>query len=256
MEPFVKFTAQSPAKEKIYRTAQYTCTLLHHLAGTAGLSGDVAALLKQLETHLSMGRKMLRLGQSADCVVAARRTVHLSDPVLRLCLTVAQLNRGLYLACDNLLWAGKLGLIAKLDSDKWSKRAFRFYLLVLLMGLARDAYEVALLVDREARARGKRGGRSGGAVAEWANGEEYSQGSGDPARLGTRVRGYCALTCHVMRTNHAVLLDLVKNLCDVVIPLDRLGLRQSSPGVVGLCGVISSVLGILQITHPWLKLKP
>lgn len=39
-----------------------------------------------------------------------KRAVHLSDVVLRFCITVSHLNRALYFACDNVLWAGKSGL--------------------------------------------------------------------------------------------------------------------------------------------------
>ncbi|XP_016414347.1 peroxisomal membrane protein 11B-like [Sinocyclocheilus rhinocerous] len=60
----------------------------------------------------------------------------------------------------------------------------------------------------------------------------------------------------VLRSNPPLLLDLLKNLCDVFIPLDRLGLYPTGSGFVGACGLTSSVLSILTIVHPWLKLKP
>lgn len=68
---------------------------------------------------------VLRLGSSLEALQAAQRAVHLSDGVLRLCLTVGHLNRALYLACDNLLWAAKTGVAPQLDQLKWSQRAFR-----------------------------------------------------------------------------------------------------------------------------------
>lgn len=67
----------------------------------------------------------MRLGNSAEAIEAAKRAVHLSDSVLRLCITVAHLNRAMYFACDNVLWAGKTGLLPKLDQNKWSQRSFR-----------------------------------------------------------------------------------------------------------------------------------
>lgn len=60
----------------------------------------------------------------------------------------------------------------------------------------------------------------------------------------------------VLQNNPPLLLDLVKNSCDIFIPLDRLGIYPTGPGFVGACGVASSVLAILAVTHPWLKLKP
>ena len=68
---------------------------------------------------------VMRLGNSAEALEAAKRAVHLSDSVLRLCLTVAHLNRAMYFACDNVLWAGKTGLLPELDQNKWSQRSFR-----------------------------------------------------------------------------------------------------------------------------------
>lgn len=68
---------------------------------------------------------VLRLGNSLEALEAAKRAIHLSDGVLRLCLTISHLNRAMYFACDNILWAGKTGVISKLDQNKWSQRSFR-----------------------------------------------------------------------------------------------------------------------------------
>lgn len=69
---------------------------------------------------------VLRLGNSVEALEAAKRAIHLSDSVLRLCLTISHLNRAMYFACDNVLWAGKTGIISKLDQHKWSQRSFRY----------------------------------------------------------------------------------------------------------------------------------
>uniref|UniRef100_H3CHE1 Uncharacterized protein n=1 Tax=Tetraodon nigroviridis TaxID=99883 RepID=H3CHE1_TETNG len=86
--------------------------------------------------------------------------VHLSDGVLRLCLTLTHLNRALFLACDHLLWAGRTGLLPSLDHSKWSHRSFRYYLFALILSLTRDLYELRLLMEREERSKGPRGSSS------------------------------------------------------------------------------------------------
>lgn len=68
---------------------------------------------------------VLRLGGSAEALAGAQRSLHLPDPVLRFCLTLSHLNRALFLACDNILWAGKTGILPGLAMDKWSQRSFR-----------------------------------------------------------------------------------------------------------------------------------
>lgn len=109
------------------------------------------------------------------------------------------------------------------------------------MNLSRDAYEIRLLMEREAS--GKRGRAADGGRG----------GAGPP---GPRLQAQLRLLLRVLRGNPPLLLDLVKNACDLFIPLDKLGLYRSGPAFVGLCGLASSVLSILTILHPWLKLKP
>ncbi|NWS28918.1 PX11B protein, partial [Polioptila caerulea] len=154
------------------------------------------------------------------------------------------LNRALFLACDNVLWAGKTGILPGLATDKWSQRSFRYYLFALVVNLSRDAYEIRVLLEL-AEATRKRGKSL----------ENRPQLQADGSRL-QHLQLQLQLLLQVLRDNPPLLLDLLRNACDLVIPLEKLGLCRSSPGIVGLCGLTSSVLSILTILHPWLKLKP
>lgn len=236
MDSWVRFNAQSQAKERVFRAAQYACTLLGYSLHRAGSAEKLRLTVSQLEAHMSLTRKLLRLGNSAEALEAAKRSIHLKDSVLRLCLTLSHLNRAMYFACDNLLWAGKTGLLPRLDQSKWSQRSFRYYLLALILNLVRDVYELRLLMECEARSRG--------AKAE----EPHAAPGGASSQL--------QLLLSVLHHNPPLLLDLLKNSCDLFVPLDRLGLYSTGPGWVGACGLTSSVLSILTIVHPWLKLKP
>ncbi|KAM6395126.1 peroxisomal membrane protein 11B [Rhynochetos jubatus] len=246
METWVRFSAQSQAKERLFRAAQYACALAGDTLRRNGASAAVLASVRQLEAHLSLGRKLMRLGSSAEALEAAKRAIHLSDTVLRFCVTLGHLNRAMYFACDNVLWAGKAGLVPRLDQEKWSHRAFRYYLFALVVNLSRDAYEIRILMDREASGKRARSGENGRPLRA-DNGLQ---------RLGLRLQIQLRLLIQVLRNNPPLLLDVVKNACDLFIPLDKLGLYRTNPGFVGLCGLASSVLSILTILHPWLKLKP
>ncbi|KAK5910700.1 hypothetical protein CgunFtcFv8_004939 [Champsocephalus gunnari] len=129
MESWVRFNSQSQAKERIIRAAQYACTLLGYTLQKGGAAADLLHTVSQLEAHMSLSRKLLRLGSSVEALEAAKRAIHLSDGVLRLCLTISHLNRAMYFACDNILWAGKTGLVPEVDLQKWSQRSFRWALL-------------------------------------------------------------------------------------------------------------------------------
>ncbi|NXD18502.1 PX11B protein, partial [Nothocercus nigrocapillus] len=156
------------------------------------------------------------------------------------------LNRAMYLACDNVLWAGKAGLVPTLDQEKWSQRSFRYYLFALIVNLSRDAYEIRLLMEREAGGRRAQGGEAGCPACAARSLQQ----------LGLRLQLQLRLLARVLRSNPPLLLDVLKNSCDLFIPLDKLGLYRSGAGFVGFCGLTSSILSILTILHPWLKLKP
>ncbi|XP_012588135.1 PREDICTED: peroxisomal membrane protein 11A [Condylura cristata] len=63
------------------------------------------------------------------------------------------------------------------------------------------------------------------------------------------------LLFRALRRHPPLFLDTVKNLCDLLIPLDQLGIYRSNPGVIGLGGLVSSVAGIVVVACPHLKLK-
>ncbi|PKK16978.1 peroxisomal membrane protein 11B-like, partial [Columba livia] len=51
-----------------------------------------------------------------------------------------------------------------------------------------------------------------------------------PAETGVQLSD----PLRVLRRNPPLLLDLLRNACDIFIPLDKLGLCKTSPGFVGL----------------------
>lgn len=127
-------------------------------------------------------------------------------------------------------------LTASVDPSSGCVSLCRYYLFVLILNLTRDVYELHLLVEREERSLASKS----------------SSSCSCSSQLGRRVR----LVAAVLRSNPPLLLDLLKNSCDLFIPLERLGLYPTGPGLVGACGLASSVLSILTLVHPWLKLKP
>lgn len=152
----------------------------------------------------------------------------------------------------------------------------RYYLFALILNLTRDAYEIGLLMERESRCCGsaKASLSSTPTALTPENGDlpatpSSASGSASPSppplllpvapslpALSLRLRRQMRLLAAVLRNNPPLLLDLLKNTCDIFIPLDRLGIYPTGNGFVGACGLASSVLSILTILHPWLKLKP
>lgn len=130
----------------------------------------------------------------------------------------------------------------------------RYYLFALILSLTRDLYELCLLLDSEARSRGTKSPPPPSDSSALPADPLSTSSTGAPPLARLRRRLQQVLT--VLYSNPPLLLDLLKNSCDLFIPLDRLGLYPTGPGFVGTCGLVSSVLSILTIVQPWLKLKP
>ncbi|XP_049429485.1 peroxisomal membrane protein 11A [Epinephelus fuscoguttatus] len=246
MDAVVNFTSQSQGRDRIFRATQYACALSRYLLRNHTERKDLVAKLKSLETNMSAGRKLFRLGNTINSIEAAKRTMRLSDRVLCLCLTAANVSRALYFICDNVLWARSVGLIRDIDKERWSVNSSRFYFLSLVMSLTRDVYMVLQLMAERARDKHFR-----------QKMELHLNESPEVAEaVIPQLDALLFLLWESLKSHPAVALDTLKNICDLFIPLDRLGIYQSNAGVVGFCGLISSVIGIVTLTQPMLKLKP
>ncbi|KAL6479223.1 hypothetical protein MHYP_G00126560 [Metynnis hypsauchen] len=246
MESFIKYSNQSQGRDRIFRATQYACALAKYLLRNDPARKALLVKLRSLETNMSSGRKLFRLGNTVNSIDAAKRTLYLSDPVLRLCLTVANVSRALYFICDNVLWAKTIGLIQGIDKDRWSLNASRYYFVSLLMNLTRDAYVMAQLMVQKSRER---------QFQQKAN--QHLNDSPDVACvIIPQLDAFLFLFIESLRSHPAVALDTLKNACDLFIPLDKLGIYQTNAGVVGMCGLVSSLIGILSVLKPNMKIKP
>ncbi len=189
---------------------------------------------------------VFRLGNTVNSIHAAKSTLHISDPVLRFCLTFANLNRALYFICDNILWARSIGLIRDIDKERWSLNSTRFYFLSLVMNLTRDVYVIIQLMVQKSQDRHFQ-----------QKVDQHLNESPDVACvIVPQLDAFLFLLLESLRNEPSVALDTVKNVCDLFIPLDKLGIYQTNAGVVGFCGLVSSLLGILSVLRPSLKIKP
>lgn len=131
----------------------------------------------------------------------------------------------------------------------------RYYLFALILNLTRDVYELRLLVEREDHARAAKSCSS--LHPNSTQSADHSLSSHiTSATITSGLSKQLHLLVTVLYSNPPLLLDLLKNSCDIFIPMDRLGIYQTGPGFVGACGLASSILSILTMVHPWLKLKP
>ncbi|XP_014800276.1 PREDICTED: peroxisomal membrane protein 11A [Calidris pugnax] len=244
MEGFVDFTNRSQGRDQLFRATQYTCMLLSYLIERKADKEKLVMKLKQLESSMSSGRKMFRLGNMVHALVAARRTTQLPDVVPRFCLTASNLTRALYFVCDAVLWLKSVGLQPDIDKPKWRNWATKCYYFSLLMNLARDWYEISWRVEQAVQEEKTKENSFWDKHSEELNCVKCDS-----------LQGFFLLLFQILKSHPPLLLDLVKNLCDLSGPLDTLGIYKTNPGVIGFCGVLSSLVGILTLASPHLKLK-
>uniref|UniRef100_UPI0037E74562 peroxisomal membrane protein 11A isoform X2 n=1 Tax=Semicossyphus pulcher TaxID=241346 RepID=UPI0037E74562 len=158
----------------------------------------------------------------------------------------SNINRALYFICDNALWARSVGLIRDIDKERWSLNASRCYFFSLIMNLTRDVYVILQLMSQKVRDKHFR-----------QKMDAHLNESPEVADVVVpQLDAFLFLLLESLKSQPAVAWDTLKNICDLFIPLDRLGIYQSNAGVVGFCGLVSSVIGIITLVQPTFKIKP
>lgn len=176
---------------------------------------------------------MLRLGKSLEVLYAAFKTIHYEDLLIKVTSTLSKLSTALFLLTDHLLWIGRSG-VATVNTSKWSEISNRYWLYSVLMNLIRDVYEIIRVVDEE-NIRARISSKS----------------------IQNNVKKQLLLIASIFVNNHKdVFWDVVKNGCDVWIPMTALGYTAFKPGTIGLLGTISSIAGLISIINPRAKLVP
>nr|XP_033776976.1 peroxisomal membrane protein 11A [Geotrypetes seraphini] len=244
MERFVRFTNQSQGRDRLFRATQYTCMLLRYLLENKTGKEKVLRKLKNLESNMSSGRRLLRLGNMVHAVEAAKKALQHPTPFPRFCLMVSNVNRVLYFICDTVLWARSAGLVSGIKKEKWIHWATRYYFNSLLMNLARDLYEI--LQRMEQNIQGKK-----------TREELYIHNNQEQELTSTVItcESSFSLLYYSLKNQPSLCLDIVKNLCDLFSPLNELGIYKTNQGLIGLCGLLSSLVGILTVLVPQLQLK-
>lgn len=131
-----------------------------------------------------------------------------------------------------MLWLSRSG-VCEVDSDKWSNISNKYWLYSITMNLVRDFYEIYQILQRE-------------------QGRCTPQNCRNPKELFLSLNH--AFKC--VKPHRDVVIDTVKNSCDLFIPLTALGYTKFSPSTIGILGVISSLAGILTLLDNRNKLSP
>lgn len=183
---------------------------------------------------------MLRFGKSLDFLQGALKSIHLKDIVLRLTITLSKINQAFYLLFDHFLWFNSVGAV-KLDKQYWGELSAKFYLATLILNTLRDFYGIWLILKEELDSRKAR-----------ASFSAYRNGDKNFKSVSRRE----STVAEIIQQNVPLILDTVKNLFDLPIPLCTLKYLQLSPSKQGVFGIVSSAIALATVWNPELKLVP
>ncbi|XP_033337924.2 peroxisomal biogenesis factor 11ab [Megalopta genalis] len=231
MEKIIKLNEQTAGRDRLVRLLQYGSRTYWYYAQNIGVTQHSAEVIRSLEYTLSSFRKLLRLGRCLDSIHAGLKIMKHPDTVLRVILVASKIANALFLFTDHIIWIGRVGL-HKVNIEKWTKTSNKCWLLSIIMNLIRDIHEIVKILGHEGK-------------NAFLNTSKISLNTWKQYEMFIPIR------------NHKeVVMDTVKNGCDLLIPLTALGYTKLTPGTIGLCGVISSLVGLYTIVYPLYKLTP
>lgn len=169
---------------------------------------------------LSFFLSAFRVAKTIDALYGALKSTSVRDPYIRSCIILSRLSRACYFTYDTINWFMKSGLVNG-DAKKLSLRSASFWFGAVFMCILRDLYELKKYLDQH---------------------KEKHQQNIDVLML--------------VMNNLPVIVDLIKNLFDLVIALSLWDKVSVSDGVVGVAGMVSSSAGLLEIFCPCYRLIP
>lgn len=258
MDIFVKLNAEVAGKDKVARLLQYSCRTFWDSLDTQKRSNIfLIHKLKTLENLLSSFRKrkclssawhpwtftqlllshltVLRFGKSLETFNGCLKSIHYNDAWLAFMLTVSKISQTLFLLTDHLIWLARSGLVRNVDVGKWTVTSSKYWLISLIMGVVRDIYEINKIISSYSSYKSLSACLAGSLVS--------IRSLDDVSRHGATLMDFAITYKHIS-------LDLMKNLCDLFIPLNTLGFTKLSARTIGFLGMISSVAGLIAILHP------
>lgn len=174
---------------------------------------------------------VLRFGRFIDTLYAALKTVNHSDKSIRFCVTLSKIAHSLYLLCDHYIWLGKHNFI-QVNIVQWTQTSNKYWFLSIVLNLVRDVIELNKLINSMLKKK----------ILNTLNRKVTPK----DVFSGGAVQFVC--------DHKDLLIDTVKNSCDVLLPLSNLGLIRLSPGTIGVAGMLSSILSLYTICDQRAKL--
>lgn len=248
-----RLLSQPDGRDKVLRLIQYVCKMLRWLdkplqkrttelsetaaaiEGALGTSRQAGRLFKWASMYVKLkGRQEFRYG-----LMSTLRTSKRED-ILSLIADLAMFS---YYVTDNLTFSSKLGVI-QADTPKLSRRGARFWLTSIVAAMSLSLLRIYSMNQRIQTLKKMRIER----LARQTSTKKYNSNDGDSDDDNAESDRETINELNQLRDSRRNrILTAARQVCDLTVACNGsfdVGLHQS---FVGLCGTISSTIGLFQI---------
>ncbi|KAF9573361.1 Peroxisomal membrane protein PMP27 [Mortierella alpina] len=216
VQPWLKYTATTVGRDKIYRGIQYFSRFLAWYLLRQGYTKDTVARFNSLKKTLGLSRKRKPVEHLDNAVKA----VAVKDEFLRYCTIGKQLAYAGYLTFDGIIFIDGSGAYKFKNIKKYSELASRFWLAGIVFGFISGLYKTRQIqIRREAAARG---------LSHSAEAEK--------SLARTELKS-------LAKEQHSVNKTLLQDGLDMLIPATGLGYLSLDDGAIGLIGTATAIMG-------------
>jgi len=192
-------------------------------------------------------------------IESALKNIHIDDNFLRYILTASNLNQALYLLLDNTLWLNSIGVIELKNKEKLDNYSNKFWMFSTLLSLARDINDlIGIIIQNEELIKNHEFDFSINRYTLNKTSGAYTSNFKKANSMTFKkivLRLFKITMMCFNKKYHSLLLDTIKNIFDIVLPMSNLKFLNVSPGIEGLCGLVSSMISLIILWNSKFKLK-
>ncbi|KAK9465314.1 peroxisomal biogenesis factor 11 [Lipomyces arxii] len=211
----LRYLDSTVGRDKLMRFVQYFARFyVAYLNRTAGSSKNSADVWRSVMSLLSTARKIIRVGKPVQHFKAAATAYDnkTTDPVIRYTAIGRQLSYAVYLTIDTLILGHSTKLITLKNPQLAQKLYFRFWLAGIVFSISSSAYKHVGLSKLQ-------------------------------TSLSNQSEKDVVAIKNVKAQQASNTTQLVLDLLDSSIPVSGLSLVPIDDGLVGIAGMVSSVIG-------------
>jgi len=216
---YLRFINTTVGRDKALRTMQFFARFYAWYLFRTNRSKSAIEPWEAIKKHFGMARRILRIGKFIENLKAAAVAYDNKNPVdsvLRHLAVGRQLGYAGYLGLETIATVDALGIKKFAAAKRLQNSAYRAWFAGLLCSLSAGFYTLWRLQQKEKTVDRKEG-----------------EGVVEAKKIE--------------RDRSAAQIQLVSDICDLVIPISVLGHANLDDGLVGITGTISSLIGVWSV---------